>query len=58
MALEKTVQSLQAKINGTAGAGLNQIAAIVLTVDAKLLSRNLGDFRKVPGLAVEDWTAA
>jgi tRNA(fMet)-specific endonuclease VapC len=34
-----------------------KIAAIVLANDATLLSRNLVDFRKVPGLRVEDWTA-
>jgi tRNA(fMet)-specific endonuclease VapC len=33
-----------------------KIAAIVLSHDATLLSRNLMDFRKVPGLKVEDWT--
>jgi tRNA(fMet)-specific endonuclease VapC len=33
-----------------------KIAAIVLAHDATLLSRNLSDFRKVPGLKVEDWT--
>jgi tRNA(fMet)-specific endonuclease VapC len=33
-----------------------KIAAIVLIRGAKLLSRKLGDFRKVPGLPVEDWT--
>ncbi len=32
------------------------IAAIVLRHDATLLSRNLRDFCKVPGLKVEDWT--
>jgi tRNA(fMet)-specific endonuclease VapC len=34
-----------------------KIAAIALIHDATLLSRNLVDFRKVPRLRVEDWTA-
>jgi len=34
-----------------------KIAAIVLSRDATLLSRNLADFRQVSGLRVEDWTA-
>lgn len=34
-----------------------KIAATVLANDATLLSRNLTDFRKIPGLKVEDWTA-
>jgi tRNA(fMet)-specific endonuclease VapC len=33
-----------------------KIAAITLARDALLLSRNITDFRKVPGLRVEDWT--
>jgi tRNA(fMet)-specific endonuclease VapC len=33
-----------------------KIAAIVVSGDATLLSRNLTDFRQVPGLPVEDWT--
>jgi tRNA(fMet)-specific endonuclease VapC len=33
-----------------------KVAAIVLTEQATLLSRNLRDFMKVPGLKVEDWT--
>jgi tRNA(fMet)-specific endonuclease VapC len=33
-----------------------KIAAIVLANDATLLSKNLSDFRKVPGLDVADWT--
>lgn len=34
-----------------------KIVAIVLANDATLLSRNLADFGRVPGLQVEDWTA-
>ena len=33
-----------------------KIAAITLAHDATLLSRNLRDFSKVPGLKVEDWS--
>jgi tRNA(fMet)-specific endonuclease VapC len=33
-----------------------KIAAIVIAHNATLLSRNLSDFGKVPGLRVEDWT--
>ena len=34
-----------------------KIAAITLVHDATLLSGNLRDFKKVPGLKVEDWTS-
>jgi tRNA(fMet)-specific endonuclease VapC len=33
-----------------------KIAAIVISLDATLLSRNKRDFAKVPGLKLEDWT--
>ena len=33
-----------------------RIAAITMAQDGLLVSKNLADFRKVPGLRVEDWT--
>ena len=33
-----------------------RIASIALVTHSTLLSRNLRDFRRVPGLTVEDWT--
>ena len=33
-----------------------RIASIALVSGSTLISRNLQDFRKVPGLTVEDWT--
>jgi tRNA(fMet)-specific endonuclease VapC len=35
-----------------------KIAAIVLSRNATLLSRNLGDFHQIPDLHVEDWTTS
>ncbi|HZZ79499.1 MAG TPA: type II toxin-antitoxin system VapC family toxin [Gemmataceae bacterium] len=33
-----------------------RIASIVLANDATLLTRNLRDFQRIPGLKVEDWS--
>jgi tRNA(fMet)-specific endonuclease VapC len=44
----------RAKIRG--GTMDLKIAAIAISIDATLLSRNLSDFRKVPGLRLEDWS--
>ena len=35
-----------------------RISSIALTTQSTLLSRNLRDFRRVPGLTVEDWTVS
>jgi tRNA(fMet)-specific endonuclease VapC len=34
-----------------------RIASIPLLANATLLNRNLRDFRRVPGLTAQDWTA-
>jgi tRNA(fMet)-specific endonuclease VapC len=33
-----------------------RIAAVALTRNMSVLTRNLVDFERVPGLTVEDWT--
>lgn len=40
------------------GASDLKIAAIALANEAVLISRNLKDFARIPGLRIEDWTRA
>jgi tRNA(fMet)-specific endonuclease VapC len=40
------------------GATVLKIAAIALSQNASLLTRNLRDFRNIPNLHIEDWTTA
>ena len=35
-----------------------RIASIAIVTNSTLLSRNLRDFRRVPGLTAEDWTVS
>ena len=44
------------KLKTRIGSSDLKIAAITLVLDGILISRNLQDFNKVPGLRVEDWT--
>jgi tRNA(fMet)-specific endonuclease VapC len=54
-AMQRYYQLVKSRIR--IGAMDLRIASIALTQGATLLSRKLGDFRKVPGLVVEDWSA-
>ena len=48
-------ESLPTKTIQRVGSMDGKIASIVLANGARLLSRNLRDFRQVPGLIVEEW---
>ena len=50
------LQGFPPKLLREIGAMDARIAAIALRHGATLLTANLSDFRKVPGLLVEDWT--
>lgn len=53
-AAERLAELLKLRLH--VGAMDLKIAAITLSLNGLLLSRNLKDFSRVPGLRVEDWT--
>lgn len=54
-AMERYEQLRKARIKAS-GMDL-RIAAVVLGLDGVLVTRNVRDFKKVPGLRIEDWSA-
>jgi tRNA(fMet)-specific endonuclease VapC len=48
-------EQLRVRLRNVGGNDL-RIAAIVLEANATLVTRNLRDFRRVPGLRIEDWS--
>lgn len=53
--LNRTDQLIKARIN--VGKMDLKIAALALEMDATVVTNNLRDFSRVPGLKVEDWSA-
>lgn len=53
-ALDRADRLLKQRLN--VGRGDLTVAAIALEIGATVVTNNLRDFRRVPGLLVEDWT--
>ena len=53
-AIQLTAELRKQKLN--IGANDLKIAAIALTLNATVVTRNLRDFQRVPNLKIEDWT--